>query len=466
MKKHNGLIVMAAVTVIAIAAALLDFKKDMDEETRREDESYLLKMKPDQISQIEFTMKDPSTLMVAGKPVVTNQFTLKKTSEGWQFDSPIKESADSDGVQQFIESLVEEKGIEVKGLGDNPGWEKFGLATPRGSLVFKDQLGKQLRIDISTKKNFEGAAYIRKDFENKVLLASPGWSAKAERKVIDFRDKRLLHARPQQIERMELTKGKDLYEFSWSDGRWTLDSKGAWKLDQKRVQGLIDSLTGPSISEYYHEGIVLPDDRKRYGVSQVEVKIKILQRGNKNWNARIGALKEGGYPVEILDPPAIVKISAVDGDRLVKLKPEFLRDRTSPFEFDKDQVGRIEVATRDKALELEKRNDQWAIVRSEGTKIDITTVPGLLDKIRALEAAEYLDPSETFNGKPLKTLQLKDKMGEVVFELELGASRKKKVSGVEKIYYKAQSSLVGGMIAIEEAKIKDLGIDQIFGAKK
>ncbi len=458
MKRNKGLIVMSAVTLIAVAAALLDFKREHDEESRKEEESIVLTMKPDQISEVEFLVTSPN-------------FVLQKSSEGWKFAKPREEMADSAGVSEFLESLAEEKGIELSGLANPPVWSKFGLEKPKGSLIFKDQLGKIIRVDVGTKKNFEGAVYLRKNHDNKVLMGSPGWASKMDLKIFDFRDKRLLRKEPNQIERFAVTKGQETYEFVFTEGKWVLQGKLSWKLDQNRVQQLINTLTGNVIIEYLKEGSILPDDRKKFGILQAEVRVKVLLRGNANWNALVGSLKDGGYPVEIQEPALIVRMAAVYGEKLLKLRPEDLRDRFTPFEFDKNEVEKIELKYSDKALELVKKDKVWTILRGEGAQIDVATVPDLIEKIRKLEATEFLDGgaelkagAELQTGSP-KSLHLSNGQGKIIMELELGPSKKRKVNGVDRIYYTAQSSLVGELLTIDEARIKDLGIDQIFGGK-
>lgn len=442
---------MSAVTLIAVASALLDYKREMDEEARKEEDALVLYLKNDQISEIEFTMKDPSSVLVQGREIVTNQFTLKKNKEGWSFVEPWQEAADAESIEQFLNSLNGEKATEVVGLGESPDWAKFGLQKPRGSLSFKDQGGRTVKIDVSNRKNFEGGSYLRRNDENKVLVGSSGWNAKVEKKIFDFRDKRLLRLSSNQIEKFSVARGKEVFEFSFANGQWVLTSKPTWKLDPLRVKELLNSLTGNVIVEYFKEGSILPDDRKKFGVDRSEIIVKMLLRDNKNWQARVGSLKGGVYPVEILDPPMIVAMAAVDGEKLFKLKAENLRDRTTPFEFDKDQVQKIElkVSEKSQALEtmLEKKDQAFA---------------SLIDKIRALEAMEFLEGTSEVPGGIRRTLQLRNGDGKILMELALGRSQKKKINGIEKVYYTAQSSLVNELMTIDEKRINELGIDQLM----
>lgn len=450
VQKNKGLILLSAVTVIAVAAALLDYKREMNEEARKEEDALVLSLKVDQVAEIDFTMKDPSTVSSGGRQVVTNRFSVKKTKAGWVFAEPMQEAADSESIEQFLQSLNGEKATEVVGVGESPDWSKFGLQKPKGTLLFKDQSGRSIKIDVSNRKNFEGGSYLRRNEENKVLVGSSGWNSKVEKKIFDFRDKRLLRVTDNQVEKFSIVRGKDSFEFSFSEGRWLLQSKPTWKLDALRVKELLNSLTGSVITDYLKEGAILPDDRRRHGVDRSILVIKVLLRDKKNWQARIGQLKDGAYPVEVLDPSLIVAMAAVDAENLVKLKAESLRDRTTPFEFDKDQVQKIEFKVSDKARELGKKDEAFK---------------SLIDKIRSLEAAEYLEGGSELVGGVKKTVQLKNGEGKILMELGLGRSHKRKVNGVEKVYYTAQSSLVNDILMIDESRINDLGIDQLVSGE-
>lgn len=453
---------MGAVTLIAVAAAILDLKNETDKLDRKEADALVVNLKKDQISEIEFVTLTPSNLKQSDKEILTNQFTLEKKSEGWFLKAPIQELADQEAVQRFLDSVTDEKASEVLGLGVAPDWSKFGLQKPKGTVTLKDNSGKTTKIDVSNRKNFEDGSYLRRNEETKVLVGSSAWHTQIDRKIFEFREKRLLRLTANQIEKLNLNTKEEQIDLSYKEGQWTLDQKPSWKLDQTRVQELINSLTGSVITDYLKEGQVLPDDRKKFNVDRPLTTVKLLLKDNKNWSARFGSLKNQAYPVESLEPPMIVNVAAFDGEKIVEAKASDLRDKTTPFEFNKADVQKIELKLSDQMIELEKSDKDWKVSRSKGAEFDPNKTSGLIDKIRALKVSEFLESNAGLNGPIKKTLLLKDSSGKLLMELGLGSSQKKKIKGSDRIFYTAQSSLVSELVVIEESRVKDLGLDEIF----
>jgi hypothetical protein len=67
---------------------------------------------------------------------------LKRTVDGWFFESPLQEKADSEGVATFVEGLVLEKSSNVVKESEAVDWKVFGLDEPKARIRVTNNAGE------------------------------------------------------------------------------------------------------------------------------------------------------------------------------------------------------------------------------------------------------------------------------------------------------------------------------------
>jgi|GEM_PF-2268355 len=473
LAKNKGFVVLGGLTVLAVGYAVFDFQSEKKQTEVKEKAAILVPWEASSIQEVEITSTDNQN-----KPI-----KLQREKDSWKLIEPISDLADQNEVNDLVEGITKEKSVETIQESNGIDWKIFGLEEPRGRIRLKKSSGEEMILLISSKKNFQGDAFMRKDKDDFVTSVSSSWFSKLEKKAEDFRDKKLLRQSTAELQKLEFRGDQGQFTLILKDGKWQSEQQPHWGLDQNKVREIVQALGGSLVSQYVQEKAVLSEvaaaDLKKYGLEKARLTITAsLKAATESvWKARIGQDKDKIHYMlaedsGLGDPPrrprvALAEVTSVEAEKFLSLTIGQLRNRSEPFDFPKQDVKKIELRTTQNNSELEMKGETWEVLAkasapAAGTqKIELSKVEGLLSKLKELQVTEFIDKKMNLPGTG-PSVFLKDAGGKSLFELQLGELQKKKIDGVEKSVYVAKTNLIPDLITIEESAVKSLELDAIL----
>lgn len=301
MGKVKGRSILVVLVLLFGAYAFYDFHQEQKEETKKKEDAQLLTINADQMESITMVKGDSKVVVVS-------------TVDGWKLTEPIQDWADSVYVEDDLKYAFASSIIDVASEGKDVNWATYGLDKPTGKVTFKDHNGKSNTIELSSKKNFEGSLFARRDGENKVLVIPVSWAEKFEAPAEEFRDRRFLRHKIAAVQALEITNDKGTLELDKKDDQWILGSQKDRLLDQEKVRNLLK---------------VISDAKAREIVSGALPPLKHLlflrlQLDDKMWTAEVGQAPDKMIYATISDPKFNMKMASGALDKLIRMRAEDL----------------------------------------------------------------------------------------------------------------------------------------------
>lgn len=425
----------AAVVVLVAVTYYFEFYQASKEEAKKGEESKIVSYPVDQIHQIEIENKSGKIL-------------LKRDVDGWRLEEPVKDWADNQFTDDFVNALVAEKSIETIAPEGETNWSVYGLDKDFAKIVFSNQQASSTLIDVSAKKNFEGNTFLRRGSENKVLVATSQWNIRANKTAMDFRDKRFFRGKIGSVEQITIKSQKDDFQLVNKDAKWINEKNPKLKLDQNKVREILTSLNEIRASQFL--------DKAPVAATQAKITLKLK---DKNWT---GEVKQGTDKIFYgitSDPAFNLKLEAGQVDKFTGMTLMSLRDRREPFDFSNLLVQRIEIQTQLKKMTLIKVKDAWKLEGNEQANIDPNSVRGFITHLSDTAVTEYLDKKEQEGFKnPANRIVLKGEDGKVLYDLSWGPEIKKKALVGEKKLILAKSNLFEDVFGLDTTVIEAWGL--------
>jgi len=440
MKKTSWFAIFVAVLVAG--TYYVEFYQANKEEQQKTEEAKIVAFPADQIHQIEVENKSGKVL-------------LKRDPEGWRMEEPVKDWADNQYVDDFVNGLTEEKAMEVAAEGEKIDWALYSLDKDFSKVTFTNQKGENIMVSASAKMNFEGNGFLRRNQENKVLVSSSQWAMRTQKAPLEFRDKRLFRGKIGSVEGIAIKSLKDEFELINKDARWVNEKQASIKLDQNKVREILTSLNEIKAVEF------LPALPKG---SSSKAKINLKMK-DKSWAADILQGTDKAYYGVVTDPAFVLKLDPGQVDKFRDLTFISLRDRREPFDFQNLIVRRIEIQSKLKKMVLIKDKDQWKLEGDTKITVDANAVRGLISRLSDSAVTEYLEKSEQAGFKAADNkITLKDETQKVLYELSWGPELKKKALVGEKTLVLAQSSLFRDVFGLDQSVIDSWGLMNLVPA--
>lgn len=460
--KNKNLPLLTGVVVLAGAYAFYDYQSEQKNLQQKENTAVLLTLKSDQISEIN---------------IRNNQqiIHLNRQANEWMLTQPIQEMADNNFVKNFIEDLSKEKIIStISTSNKNLELKTFGLDSPLYEIEMIDNAKTSQKFLISDVKNFEGNNYLKLIDKNDVYVVSSGWSNRATKSLLDFRDKRLLKYDISSIDSIQITADnispKDnlnsIYIFK-QDTDWVLaksaDIKNKKtfspvadvkkKLDQNKVREILTQVSNTEIKDFMSTGN--PDSKQ---ISSLNLNIPLfslnLNSKENHWKMEIFRNKENIISaiiseIKIGDEKSnikkLVKLIPPDLEKFQKITLNQLRDRTEPFDFNKNDI-------------------QSAVVDSK--KIEGEAFKDLIGKLRNMQVFDFIESEKglIFSPKsPEKEIQIllySQDLNNPKWSLKIGSKKEISIDGIKTMVYLAKSSSYSDFFWIKENDVKELKLGQ------
>jgi hypothetical protein len=428
-RKPSKVLIFLVLVILVVTYAGYDYWNEKREESIKEVASLILDWKADQVSELEWL-------------VGPEKMKLKRTSEGWSFESPIQEKADSEAVATFIEGLVLEKSSAVVKETADIDWKIFGLDQPKAKIEVVNNLGEKKEFLISGKKNFQGDTYFRLGTENRVLLASSSWQQKAEKKVFDFRDRRWARISPADVEEISVQTGQQKFQLQKKENTWIAVGNEKLILDQNRVRKLLTDLSNNQVQDFESKMDSKP-------VTEIVLKLK----DGRRWTGEFAVNRDKKHVLRVSDLKLTMEIASQNGDEINKLSLDSFRDRREPFKFKIVDVKHVELLLSGKSWKLSLDKDKWTPeAGSAGSFVNSEHLNAALTKMSSLEVGEFLGKPLTSIAAGLQKVVLRDAESKTLLELELRGPFNRAQYGLEKSVFFAKSNQVSYPFTIDEAQ--------------
>ncbi|MEJ2366963.1 MAG: DUF4340 domain-containing protein [Acidobacteriota bacterium] len=142
----------------------------------------------------------------------------KVKSEGWTMTSPVKDSANSDGIEGFIDRLTHAR--VIRRLPSDTPLKAVGLEKPRAVWTLASKSGKTT-VEVGAKAALGAGIYVK--YKGRIALLPENMEATLLRPVSQFRSQDLLSLQTGEIAAFTHdSKTKTVLEIKHTGERWTI----------------------------------------------------------------------------------------------------------------------------------------------------------------------------------------------------------------------------------------------------
>jgi len=315
-----------------------------------------------------------------GKPV-----SCIRNGKTWQITEPMKLAADSSAVNSFLSSLTSATPSETvsKQGGD---LKEFGLAPPAATIEVKTNAKPAeftLHLGSSTPTN--NGIYAQVAGQPRVFTLASYLKDSLEKKLFDFRNKKVIALATDNIRRLDVTSKKGSYRLvKNADGIWDLMLPPPVRADHFTVEGLVDELGNASMKSIVAEK---KRDLGRYGFSNPTMTIHLT--GDNGTESLILGKKDGSdyYAMNT----AVGPVFTLGSDFLTQFQkqPSDLRSKDL-FTFSTYEAKHVMVkGPKGQRVFVQHKNSKWEQTEPASMEVKGSKMQTLLQDLRDLSAQSF-----------------------------------------------------------------------------
>lgn len=456
--RNKGTIALVVAVLLSVGYAIYDYQSEKSEEKKNNEISRVLRIDKDQISEFSIVNANGQSM------------TVERSAEGWKLTQPMAEVADQVAVQDYLDGVALETTKETVKSGGPIDWKIYALDKPAGTLKFKVNSGQEFNVDVSTKKNFSGDSYIRIQGEDKVYLAASTWLTKCEKRLIDFRDKRILRKAAVTIQDFRFQRGGTSVDVEKKENIWVALAQPSWKLDQSKSSEFVYMLNTVNAIEFAQEGGVMTlAQLKNFGLQNPKFSIQVSLKDTVKDKFVFGTNAKNEHFVQTFNPPRVLRISAQDMDKFEHITLESFRDRHEPFDFDKTHVKKIHVVNGSLTADFILKNGDWVLAQTnKDWDYQLDRPKALVALIRNLEVQDF-HPTDSGvqKGQDLnQSVDFLDENDARIYQAQFFKTYIRSEQGMNKSFVLAKTSGFPTEIGVDEGTYRAIGIDTIVKIKK
>ena len=376
MRPRNLLV--AAVVLAALSVGVWWTKKHPqtpETKTAADTTVKLVNLPDDQLKELDIKKKDGTTLL------------LLKQNGKWAIAGDEPYAADQDATSGVVstlapltaDSVLEEKPSDLSG---------FGLVTPAITVTATRKDGKTETILFGDDVPAGSQVYVQHAGDPKVYLVPTSAKSPFEKSTNDLRDKRLLTFDSDKVTRIELAAQKGQLEFGKNNqNEWQILKPKPYRADSFTVEELLRKLHDAKM-----DLSASAEDAKRadaaFASGQPVATAKITDaastqtldvRKNKDDYFAKSSVVKGAY-----------KVNADLGAGVDKSLDAFRNKKI--FDFGFSDPTKIQIRNGSADTTLQKTGSDW---KSNGKSTDSAGVQSVIDKLRDLAAAKFVETGFT-----------------------------------------------------------------------
>ena len=291
----------------------------------------------------------------------TKPIYLTKNGQ-WQIVEPIHTRGDEFAVQNLLttlESLKMEREVEAAAQDLQP----FGLDQPTLNISFL-AAGSQHELRIGAKAVVGNQYYASSDPENRVVLIAGEKRQSLDKSLSDLRSKEFFTASSDEIERIELDRGKNVLVLTRAENKlWRAPAAVEVKIKTSKVERFLGRLLRLRAKQFLDNE---EDNLALLGLDPAKIRLEIATQ-EKTETLLLGNTKEdesvyakGG------ELPGVAMVQKSLLDELPQTLSD-LEDRTL-LVFDLDQVRALALVLAGEAARLERNEETWNWFGDENRK--------------------------------------------------------------------------------------------------
>ncbi|MGI8745846.1 MAG: DUF4340 domain-containing protein [Bryobacteraceae bacterium] len=300
----------------------------------------------------------------------------------WQLTAPQANGVDQEAANSLASAaatvasdrLVEDKGIDLK---------QYGLDAPSLELDLTKKDGKTQRLLVGDDAPGGSSTYAKLASDPRIFTIASYTKTSLDKSAKDLRDKRLLTFDQDKLSRIEIQAKKQDIEFGRSKDEWQILKPKPLRADGLQVEELVRKLKDAKMDLAVSE-----EDAKKAATAFASgtpvATVKVTDpSGTQEMQLR---KKETDYYAKSSAADGVFKVASDLGTGLDKSVDDFRNKKL--FDFGFTEPNKIEMHDGAKTYSFQKSGEKW---QSNGKDMDSTSVQSLLDKLRDLSAARFVD---------------------------------------------------------------------------
>ena len=412
------------------------------------------------------------------------QLSLVKKGEDWFLLEPVKDLASFTELSRWFNTISRHK-VTALELESSKDFDYHLSDSPTLELELKS--GETLQLSVSSKSSFDGRWFIKKG--DQIFLAEQGIDKELKSKnLADFRSKKILSSLNHAAQIDFLFKNnpnKTSFTLYWKDYKWSLEGRreSELPLDQSFLNQFWTKLSGLEANAILDSnGLDFKSQLKKYKLDNKALLSLKLYYGEKEYVLKLSPSElkpdqEDKLYASISHRDYIFEIPKEKKEELFLSKKD-IYDHNFPFDFEIPLVSQIQIQNQSTKLSLKKKKDKWSFVKdsklksstlkqedsdsltaeellkpkssqeiqtepdskekpdkklkeaqNKKTKIqaepDAEKIKDFLNQLKSLKGLEYKKAKQLKEAASLKSIQLENSKGGLLFELkELEHSKK------------------------------------------
>jgi len=315
--------------------------------------------------------------------------TFAKNDEGnWLITNPLEAKADKYEVDRIagdfsaldIDRVVEEEPAEL---------EKYGIPQREISLFYKDKEAP-VKILVGMENPLDKKFFAKRADETKVVLIGTQFKSLLDKKIFDFREKKIFQFEADEVKRIALRSGDIQWEAVKEEEGWLLTKPVKSLAEQSQITSLLSSLSDLKAIEFISEA-KKDEETTGYALDNPEHEVVLeLPLENQEVTFYINKKDDKFFATTSLSTK-IVEVEDSITENLSK-EPGELRDKRVAA-FYSWETKKVQVEKNEMAITAVKDEDgNWHFDKEDGEDADKEKIESLVRKIENLQAEDFIDP--------------------------------------------------------------------------
>jgi hypothetical protein len=322
----------------------------------------------------------------------TEEQTISFKREGeddWLISEPIEAKADKYEVDRIandfssleIDRVVEETPEDL---------EKYGIPQKEISLKFKDK-EEPVKVLVGMENPLDQKFFAKREDQTRVVLIASTHKTLLEKKVFDFREKKIFQYDTDDVKGIKLRSGAVQWTAEKSEEEWFLKQPVESLAEKSDITSLLSSLSDLKAKEFVSEEKNEAEIEKFMLDTPEHIITLQMPLENQEMTFLIQKTDEKLYATTSLSP----KIVEVDDTILSKLEKDPLEMREKEVaDFYAWEANKVSLERGDLRLTVVESEDEdtWHFDSTDKEEADKDKIEEFIRKIEALQAEEFFDP--------------------------------------------------------------------------
>jgi len=258
---YRAIIFYLVAAILLGGIYLYEIRQDKKKAEVQEAAKSLLKMPYDSLERIVIKRETGT---------ITLQKKVAPHDKNWEITAPIYSTTDNAAVLSLINKLADLKYTRI--IAENSGdLAQFGLVHPVLIITYKTATASG-KLTFGSESPIEYSFYATKDDLEKVYLISVSDKKILDKDLFELMDKRLFTLEPEKVKRFIIEREATKWVILRKEGRWVFEDDDDFRIDQKRVNSLVTSISWAQALSFEKQAAI---DLDTFGLKSPKARITI-----------------------------------------------------------------------------------------------------------------------------------------------------------------------------------------------